>query len=48
MSCIYTGATLKSNNLHLEVNRFIHQYTQEKFQNENDEEDITLKSIKRW
>ena len=47
MSHIYTGANIKSTNLHVEVNKLINKYTEERV-GEMDEDELTLKSIKRW
>lgn len=48
MSKIFTGTQLNSVNLHFSVNKFISKYTTEKHQKYEDDEDLTLKSIKRW
>ena len=48
MSNIFTGGTIQSINLHKKVNELIGKKITVKEVKVDDEEDMTLKSIKRW
>lgn len=48
MSNIFTGGTISSINLHRKVNRIIRKYHEKNNVKIEEEEGMTLKSIKRW
>ena len=47
MSTVFTGANIKSTNLHYEVNNYVNNHMMRR-DRPDDEDEMTLRSIKRW